>query len=530
MNTDWLFKQLKKPEVYGNEVSSVKVLQTHISYVFLTGKFAYKVKKPVNFGFLDFSTLEKRKYFCEEELRLNQRLCPRMYLEVVAITIRDGVVRVNGDGEIVEYAVKMEQFPQDRIMTQVLGREGIDFEVIDTICDILVKFYNKNPSSEEIAAFGRFSAVKQNIDENFEQTKSKIGLTIPEDIYNEIKYVNDRFFLRKNLVFECRRQEGFIRDCHGDLHSGNIVLADDIYIFDCIEFNQRFRYCDIASDIGFLAMDLDFLNHPFLSSYFIECYIERSGDSGVFDVLNFYKCYRAYVRGKVAGFRLDDPQIDKHDKDEALGIARDYFALSRYYSRLMDIELIRKKPVLFLVGGLTGTGKSTIASKIAVDYHAVLVNSDLIRKEMAGIDKFEPHRDAFNTGLYAPNNIDQTYKQVIAKARSMLEQRFSVILDATFVYQRHRDLASSLAHEIKVPLVVIQCVCEPSVVKRRLEKRLKEKSVSDGRWEIYQHQINSMDPYEKLPLYVEFDTGKEDYKYRMQWFNDLVKLVKQVSG
>ena len=530
MNAEVLFQQLKQPKVYGPAVTSVDVLQTHISYVLLTGDFAFKVKKPVNFGFLDFSTLEKRKHFCEEELRLNQRLCPEMYLEVVPITEYNHDIWMGGKGEVVEYAVKMKQFPQERIMTQMLKNGDVTKEDIKSICKRLVQFYTDYPSSEKIAGFGRLEAVKRNIDENFVQTTSKIGVTIPQEVFEDIKDVNGRFFKYKKEVFEQRRQAGFIHDCHGDLHSGNIVLADDLYIFDCIEFNQRFRFCDVASDIAFLAMDLDFLNHPFLSSYFISCYVDKSGDSTVSKVLNFYKSYRAYVRGKVTGFKLDDAQISERDKIEAQELAQRYFALSKYYSRLMDFELSQKKPVLFIVGGLTGTGKSTVAQKIAVDYQAVLVNTDVVRKEMAGIDKFEPYKDAFNTGLYTPNNIDKTYEQVIAKARSLLKQGRSAVLDATFVYQQHRDMAISLAKDLRLPLIILQCICKPELVKQRLEKRLMEKSVSDGRWAIYQQQIATMDSYSYKHNYMTFDTGKEIYAYRMKKFIELVDLVSQIGA
>jgi aminoglycoside phosphotransferase family enzyme/predicted kinase len=528
MNANWLLEQLKKPEIYGPKVVKVEMLQTHISYVFLTGEYAYKVKKPVNFGFLDFSTLEKRRFFCEEEIRLNKRLCPDMYLEIVPITVNDNCAQIKGDGEVIEYAVKMRQFPQNRIMTKVLQNEIIGTEVIEHICTALVDFYKTHPSSNEIAEFGREAVIKQNIKENFEQTKSKIDIIIPHDIFMHIKEMDDRFFKKNKVVFEHRRKAGCIHDCHGDLHSGNIVLTDTVLIFDCIEFNKRFRYCDVASDIGFLAMDLDFLNHPFLSSFFIQCYVEKSGDSDVFSVLNFYKCYRAFVRGKIAGFRLDDPHISKPDKAEAVQNAHSYFLLSQYYSYLMDVELSQKKSVLFLVGGLTGTGKSTIAGKIAVDYGAYLINTDVVRKEMVGIDKFEPHRDSFNTGLYDPRNIDRTYEQVIEKAHYLHTQGRSVIVDASFIYKRHRDLASSLAHQLRLPLIAIQCICEPSVVKKRLKNRMQEKTVSDGRWEIYQQQKKTIDPFDSFSHYIEFDTGNPEYTYRMKQFTKLAKIVKKV--
>ena len=315
MEQSKLFEYLKNPKFYGPHVKSVQIIQTHISYVALTGDFAYKVKKPVNFGFLDFSTLDKRKFFCEEELRLNKRLCPETYLDVLPITKKNNTFEIDGRGEVVEYVLKMKEFPQEQIMTNLLKQGKIDEETIDHLCTILVDFYNSQEPSKEITKYGELKAVKQNIDENFDQTKSFIDITIPKELYWYIKEENTKFFERKKETFGHRIKEGRIRDCHGDLHSGNIVVAGDrIHIFDCIEFNNRFRFCDVASDIGFLAMDLDFLGHPYHSSYLIEKYVEKSGDSSIFDVLNFYKCYRAYVRGKVIGFKLSDPHIDKKEK------------------------------------------------------------------------------------------------------------------------------------------------------------------------------------------------------------------------
>jgi len=514
---------LKNPKFYGAQVESVEVLQTHISYVFLTGTFAYKVKKPVNFGFLDFSTLDNRKFFCEEEIRLNRRLCPEMYLDVLPITQKDDTLELDGCGRVVEYALKMKQFPQDQIMTNLLKQEKIDEEIIDKICTILVDFYNSQPHSDDITKYGESRAVKQNIDENFEQTKSVIDAAIPKDTYNFIKEANTKFFETKKETFDNRMKEGCIKDCHGDLHSGNIVVADDkIHIFDCIEFNKRFRFCDVASDIGFLAMDLDFLNHPYLSSYLIQYYVEKSNDAGIFDVLNFYKSYRAYVRGKVNSFQLSDPNIDQEKKNSIIEIAKKYFDLSQYYASLFSTELQDKKPLLFLVSGITGTGKSTVALKIAIDYHAHQINTDVVRKELAGIDKFERHHDKLNTGLYDPKNVDFTYEKVIEKASNLLKKGENVVLDATFQKKKYREMVRNIAEKNHVKLVIIYCTCPDEVVKKRLEQRLKKKSVSDGRWEIYIQQKNTFEPFDSDEEHIEMDTSNESYEYRMNFFKALI--------
>jgi len=522
-----MLETLKTPSFFDNDVESVNVLQTHISFVALTGRYAYKVKKPVNFGFLDFSTLEKRKYYCEEEIRLNRRLCPDIYLDVVPITLEDNKMVLGGSGQVVDYAVKMKEFPQKQIMTKLLQQGKVNEGTIDSICNILVDFYISGESTENIKQYGSIESVRKNTDENFEQTESVVDITIPKETYDYIQGATDMLYRKRGDVFNRRIKEGHIRDCHGDLHSGNIVVSDKIYIFDCIEFNKRFRYCDVASDIGFLAMDLDFLNHPYLSSYLIKRYVEKSGDKSIFDVLNFYKCYRAYVRGKVIGFKLDDPNIDEKEKQEIVETAKKYFDLSHYYASLFSLDLQINKPLLFIVSGLTGTGKSTVSLKLAIDYYAHRINTDTIRKELAGIDKFEKHLDAINTGLYSPEKIDYTYEKVMEKAASLLKKGENVVLDATFQKEKYRNMARKIAKENNALFIPIQCTCPDDVAKKWLEERLKKKTVSDGRWEVYLSQKKTFEPFTSEEIHIEIDTSKESYESRMESFRKILAMVNE---
>jgi hypothetical protein len=530
MNQGMLFDHLKNPTFYGPHVTSVQLLQTHISYVALTGVYAYKVKKPVNFGFLDFSTLDKRKYFCDEELRLNRRLSPDIYLDVIPITQTDTTLELDGRGPVVEYTLKMKEFPQEQIMTNMLKQGTITEDTIDQLCIRLIQFYTAQQPSEEITKFGEVKSVKQNIDENFEQTKPMIDITVPKDTFRYIKDATAQFFERKKDIFERRMKDGRILDCHGDLHSGNIVVSDHtIQIFDCIEFNERFRYIDVASDIGFLAMDLDCLNYPYLSSYLIQEYVQKSGDTGIFEVLNFYKSYRAYVRGKVQGFQLNDPHISPSTKKEIVDHARKYFDLSQYYAALFSWELNQTKPALIVVSGLTGTGKSTVAQKLAVDYSAQQINTDAVRKQHAGIEKFERHHDQFNTGLYSPDKIDETYKQVVQLGASYLKKKKNVVLDATFQKKKYRDMVRSIATKHHAVLVMIHCACPDTVVKQRLEQRLKEKSVSDGRWEIYLEQQKTFEPFSSNEPFITIDTSNASYEYRMGFLRTLLLSLSEVA-
>lgn len=523
-----LLQILKNPKFYGNDVNSVEIIQTHISYIALTGKYAYKIKKPVNFGFLDFSTLEKRKYYCNEELKLNKRLCPEIYLGVIPITQENNHFELNGKGKTIEYVLKMKEFPQEKIMTKLLERQEINEEILDKISDILNNFYKKSLRSKEISSYGSIETIKKNTDENFDQTKDVINVTITKEKFTYIKYATNNFLNLKKDAFEKRIKNGLIRDCHGDLHSGNIVVSDNkVFIFDCIEFNKRFRYSDVASDISFLAMDLDFQGFPFLSSFFVNKYVEKSGDLGVFEVLNFYKCYRAYVRGKIIGFRLKDPYIDKKERQEVIKTASKYFDLAYYYALLFSRSLIKAKPLFFITSGLTGTGKTTVARKISIDYNTHLISTDEIRKELEGIDKFERHFDAYNTGLYSPDKMMYTYEKTLEKANKLLKKGENVTIDATFKTKKLRDLAYYISKKNDAIFLILFCKCPEKYVKKYLDERIKKKSISDGRWEIYLKQKDSFEGFDNKENIVEIDISKNSFNYQMKVFNNILKKISK---
>jgi hypothetical protein len=333
MDIPSLQKALLNPEIYPDLPKKIHLIETHISLLFLTGSYVYKVKKPVDFGFLDFTTLEKRKYFCEQEVRLNRRLSPDIYLGVVNIT-RDGDrVSFDGRGEVEEYAVKMKQIPEELLMDKLLDRGRVTPEMIKAVSEKLVRFYSEAETSELIKSFARPERVKQDTDENFEQTEKYIGVTISKDAFEEVQRRTNEFFRVRDKIFHLRIASDRIRDCHGDLRLEHIFWGDEIAIFDCIEFNERFRYTDVTADIAFLAMDLDCHGREDLTGHLVRTYIEKSGDREITNILDFYKCYRAYVRGKVESFRLDDPNIPEEEKEGALKRARKYFELSHRYAQ-----------------------------------------------------------------------------------------------------------------------------------------------------------------------------------------------------
>ncbi len=321
-----------KPETYAQDPGKIELIQTHISFVFLTINYVYKVKKAVNFGFLDFSTLDKRHLFCEKELELNRRLCPEIYLEVVPIK-KSSIIKVNGEGETIEYALKMKRLPQERIMTVLLKGNRVEKKNIDDIAQIVAQFHSRAQTNPEISQFGSLKIVKTNWTENFSQTTKYLNQTISQVEFLFIQTKISTFLEKNKALLKSRITNNRIRDCHGDLHSGNIFITDKICIFDAIEFNDRFRYSDVAADVAFLAMDLDFQQRYDLSNYFIERYLAYSKDQQLTHLLEFYKCYRAYVRGKVISFRIDDPNITPEEKASATKEAQAYFKLAVEYAK-----------------------------------------------------------------------------------------------------------------------------------------------------------------------------------------------------
>ncbi len=323
---------LLDPAAYPHPVDAVELVQTHISFVLLAGEFVYKFKKEVNFGFLDFSTLEKRKKCCEQELLLNRRLCPDIYLGLVRVTSSGNGLELDGDGETVEYGVRMVRMPEERMMSRVIERGELTRDHIFSLVDVLAPFYERAERNAEIDRYGTAESVAVNVLENFDQTRDFIGGgVLSQEQFDRISSYA-RSFLAREELFAARIEQGRIRDCHGDLYSANICLADKVYIYDCIEFNRRFRYCDVASDVAFLAMDLDFHELHDLSTLFIEQFCSQSGDDSLPRMLNFYTCYRAYVRGKIGLFTASDPAVDEAVKMKNLEMARRYFVLADHYA------------------------------------------------------------------------------------------------------------------------------------------------------------------------------------------------------
>ncbi len=486
-----MVQALLKPEIYPEPTKRVELEQTQMSFVFLTDNYVYKMKKPVNLGYLDYTTLEKRKLYCHKEVELNRKLCPDIYLGVVPIIRHQGKFSISGKGKAMEYAVKMRRLPKELMMDVLLEKNKVSAEMMTRLAEKLVTFHQQAETNERINAFGKVDTIIQNTGENFDQTEKYLGKTISSHQYQQIKDYTRDFIKENTALFHKRIEEGRIRDCHGDLHTAHICFENGICIYDCIEFNDRFRYGDIASEVAFLAMDLDHHGRADLGRRFVDNYADFSHDKELKKLLNFYKCYRAYVRGKVASFKLDDPYITQNEQRQTLEATRSYFDLAYYY--------VKSIPSLFVTTGLVGSGKTALAQALARRLGLVVISSDITRKRLANIPETEHRFEEFDAGIYSPQFSRLTYDTMLAEARSILGEGGSVIIDASFIKSNEREKAKRLAQEMKACFFILECTLNEKLIRQRLTERLEQGSVSDGRWEIFEIQKEKFEPVVEVP-------------------------------
>lgn len=336
-NITKIINQLREQKAYNHKVYDMKRIITGVSVVFLTGDFVYKLNKPLNLGFLDFSTLEKRREQCEKEVKYNSLISPKLYLGVSTINeSEEGVISVDGVGKIIEYAVRMIQIDLDLTMDKLLIKKLINKDQIKMISRKIFDFHKVAPMNDKIASFGSLEIIRFNWDENFDQTKCFVPEIISQEDFDIIKLKIKEFVDNNETLFEGRIKRGMIKHCHGDFHSGNIFLDEDkIIIFDGIVFNDRFPCSDVISEVAFMAMDLDFYGYTELSNVFVKEYQDLSNDPGIIYLLDFYKCYRAYIRGKIACFTFRDIEITDSEKSLEKEKARKYFKLAKIYAELL---------------------------------------------------------------------------------------------------------------------------------------------------------------------------------------------------
>ena len=483
---------LNNPDFYPHPVRTIQVEETHISTVFLTGDFVYKVKKPVDFGFLDYTTLEKRLQYCKQEVLLNKRLSENVYLDVVPITLEPTGYALNGPGKPVEYAVKMRQLPKERTMLQLLRRAEFSLNMLRDLVQMLVRFYQKTDTGPEIDAMGSRELIWVNIEEDFVQTHPYVSTILNRVPFSDLHRRVRTFLNSKAELFDRRIKTGCIRDCHGDLRLGHIYFTDSISIIDCIEFNERFRYGDLASDLAFLAMDLDYNGFADIGQKLLAEYALSADDPELFLLVDFYKCYRAHVRCKVECLRYGAGDLSGPEAGLAKGRAQSYFQLAWRYAEIFSRQTI------WIVCGLSGSGKSTIAAELGKRMNLKCYRSDVIRKRLFGLSPEQQVVTPFGESIYSPAASDNTYEQLLLEARKEVSRGRSVILDATFGRLQHRVLVRRLAEEMVANVIFIECRCRLSLLHQRLTAREEQKSVSDARLQHLGAQSQAFEPLDEL--------------------------------
>jgi uncharacterized protein len=461
-NLPELIQQMLLPEFYPHLVTMpIQLMQTHASVVLLTGDFAYKLKKPVNFGFLDYSTVINRQHFCEEEIRLNQRGAKELYLAVLPISKQGNKYQLGNDGEIVDYAVKMVQFPQSALLINLFESGQITTDDIAEMGRVVAQFHGEAQTSEYISSFGTVAKIRQSIDDNYRQTEKYIGRSQTQQQYTETKAYTDRFLIEHEQLFLDRIAGGFIRECHGDLHLRNICRwHDKILLFDCIEFNEPFRFVDTMYDVAFAVMDLEARGRKDLANQFLNTYAEQTGDWAGLQVLPMYLSRQAYVRAKVTSFLLDDAGVSSVDRAAAAETAGNYYHQAWAYTQ-------SKQGRLIMLSGLSGSGKSTLGKQIATSLGGVQIRSDAVRKHLGGIPLLTKGDD----NLYTPEMTDRTYQEVLLLGAKLTAQGWTVILDAKYDRQSLRTAVINLAQSEGIQLDIIYCNVPESVLFDRLARR-----------------------------------------------------------
>jgi uncharacterized protein len=483
-----IIQAMLNPETYPQTPDKITHLQTHISHIFLTGGLVYKIKKPVDLGFLDFTTLAKRRYFCYQEVLLNRRLTKDIYLGVVKITDERGRPVINGKGPVLDYAVLMKEMPQARMMNRLLAENKVTERDVRALVRILVPFYRQARTGKGINPFGRTEIWAKNTEENFAETRPYVGRLVSAKVYTRIVQGTRNFLAQEKDLFKKRIGEGFIRDCHGDLHSANICLDKKTLIYDCIEFNHRFRYNDIACDLAFLAMDLDFNGRPDLAALLQKEYVRLSGDHDLPRLFDFYKGYRAYVRAKIHSFTSEGTGMTANEKKNEIRLAKQYYQLAKNYIQKAHL------PQLIVVFGIMGSGKTSLAKALAAETGWPVFSSDEIRKTIQGISITTRQREPFGMGIYSEEMSKKTYSVMREQAEKILKQERSVILDGSYKRQGERLALLNLARKTRARIHFIECRAPVKTIRQRLNQRGREaKAVSDGRWELYHLQRRDFD-------------------------------------
>lgn len=489
-NSTPLIQALLSPTVYDHPVEKIELVETHISWIILTGSYAYKIKKPVNLGFVDFSTLEKRNHYCEEELRLNRRVAQDLYLGLTRITGSPENPILNGTGQAIEYAVRMKQFDRTQELDKVLERGELFRSHLDPLALKLVEFHREAEKAPEESLFGTPDMLAVPMRENFSQIRSLAAEPDEEEQINRLEAWTEASLKKYRDKFLNRKKEGFIRECHGDLHLANMVLINgEITIFDCLEFNENLRFIDVMSDLAFFLMDLDDRGHPELANRFLNRYLKEGGDYNGLSLLLLYKVYRAMVRAKVASIRLGQPGLQPKEAKDLREEHRSYITLAEKYTRPLE-------NILFMTSGFSGAGKSVLAGEISEAIGAVWIRTDVERKRMVSLSAEDKTESPIEQGIYSEKMTRLTYERIGQLAKNLLKEGYSVILDGTFLRREQRMTILEIANKSGKPLVIFHCILPENLLQKRVNQRREEgMDPSEADLGVLQWQMRIFEPF-----------------------------------
>ncbi len=495
-----LISKLRDPACYGHAAERARVIETHISWILLTGDYAYKIKKPLDLGFLDFSTLDKRLYACQEEVRLNRRLAPEVYLDVVPITGTPEAPRVKGSGEAFEYAVRMRQFPAEATLDRLEAEGGLREQHIERIAATLARFHLENCAvAPANGPWGSAELLWKPVAQNFVQIAPYLESPGDRALLDTLHRWSEREHARLAPLMAARKQNGFVRECHGDLHLGNLAWVDgELLVFDCIEFNPELRWIDIQSEIAFCYMDLLQRGHEEWAWLFLNLWLDETGDYAGLALLRYYAVYRAMVRAKVAAIRCG--QLQGAEREAALSEVR----------ALLDLALRLTEPMrisLNITHGLSGSGKSTATRKLMQKPGAIRIRSDIERKRMAGLDALARTHSGIGENLYVADATRQTYARLAELAGSLLDAGWPVVVDATFLARWQRDLLRAVAKARNIEFRILDFPVPVEILKARITQRAREgRDASEADLAVLQHQINSEEPLDEGELRVSLNS------------------------
>ncbi len=474
-----------------------ELIETHISWVFLSDTEVFKIKKPVNFGFLDFSDMEKRHVACVAEVDLNRRLAKTVYFGVVPVTVdEDGQHKIAGAGTTVDWAVHMRRLPDADRLDIRLAEGRLSEAQLDLVVTLLAAFHESVGPSDLSAVYGGTPSVHRNIEENFEQTRELLPKYLEPDQIEELVSWQRDFLSRHGDQWSARSKEGRVREGHGDLRLEHIYLQDEgaIDVLDCIEFNQRFRIADVCADIVFLAMDLAKHGRADLAERVLAVYAQETNDFDIYASADFYESYRAFVRGKISAFIANSGHLNAVSQEQVEQDARQHFLLALASERRSALP-----PGVVAVGGIIASGKTTVAKRIAAEMSAPVVSADRTRKHLAGIEAQRPVDAGAFDGMYSLAFTDKTYREVMRRAAVVVRSGRSVVLDASFRPRWSRELAKQMADTCSVPFTFVECKVDEQTCLARLEERERHRGVSDGRAEIFQDFLKRWEPVTELP-------------------------------